>query len=812
MFAKLRKKLEDENQVDLSNAGPSNLQRSESKQLLFSRCKDGEEKEMDSPTGQYSAAEHLMKTRSQDDLPSLQSRTDRIQRLETRLKEYASELSSCIEKRKELEEKLATQDVELKNQELVVENKWKSKFGILEAENGTLREKVRLAEAFKNRYVENQEAIDELEGLQTQEMAKIKHMLLNCQQDLQQTNEKLSPTESELTSTKRELAAVEAKRNDLEKELSKVNGEWFSLKEQESNNRQIIEEIGGVKNTLVLEIDSLKTELLQLSNRAKQAEQMVNGLQDENAAVRHTHEMYCKQSILVIEEKDSDLEHLRERVTLLEQRAANCNLDDDSRLQAIIAERNVFEKKVEESRQQLNEIKSTWSDKIMNLERQISHLNEKISEDNEEHARSLKENEEVRRALEEKLKAAEESADRLNYKCQDAMSSLTAKNNEFQARLEEHVADEEKSKESHSASIKDLNEKIKRFELEKISAENEKQSLLSKVHDLEAVVVGKTERENLLETAKTELRSKLENLETVLAAEKNNVEDATKRLASNEALVSELKQKVSALQHSEADKISRIESLEQLRAKNERELTQKNQENEQRLREHREVDQQLAELRKSSSDEIGDLRTTVAQFEASLKTFQDESSELQQQKEQFESMRKRNEDISDQMAALNESVSKQENDIMDKNKTIRLQQQRILDMKKTLQKELKVHALPFDGSNGDSTTTTTSTFEQDVAGVGHNAQNIDIMQRLQTYDPRDLSDDINFRYLKHVVLKFMTSREYEAQHLIRAVSVLLRFTPDEERLIKDTLDWKMSWFRSKPEYGKGQMSKTIPIT
>uniref|UniRef100_A0A667Y0G8 Golgin subfamily A member 1 n=1 Tax=Myripristis murdjan TaxID=586833 RepID=A0A667Y0G8_9TELE len=64
----------------------------------------------------------------------------------------------------------------------------------------------------------------------------------------------------------------------------------------------------------------------------------------------------------------------------------------------------------------------------------------------------------------------------------------------------------------------------------------------------------------------------------------------------------------------------------------------------------------------------------------------------------------------------------------------------------------------------------------------------------------DLNDsrEINFEYLKHVVLKFMSSRDAEAYQLIRAVSVLLNFTREEEDMLKETLEYKMSWFGSKP--------------
>lgn len=49
------------------------------------------------------------------------------------------------------------------------------------------------------------------------------------------------------------------------------------------------------------------------------------------------------------------------------------------------------------------------------------------------------------------------------------------------------------------------------------------------------------------------------------------------------------------------------------------------------------------------------------------------------------------------------------------------------------------------------------------------------------------------RYLKHVVMKFICSREDEASQLIRAISVLLELTPQEERHIKEYLDYKVSF-------------------
>lgn len=56
-------------------------------------------------------------------------------------------------------------------------------------------------------------------------------------------------------------------------------------------------------------------------------------------------------------------------------------------------------------------------------------------------------------------------------------------------------------------------------------------------------------------------------------------------------------------------------------------------------------------------------------------------------------------------------------------------------------------------------------------------------------------DEVKFSYLKHVVLKFLTSREIEAKHLIRAISTLLYLTETEEKLLYDTLEYRRGgWF------------------
>ena len=65
------------------------------------------------------------------------------------------------------------------------------------------------------------------------------------------------------------------------------------------------------------------------------------------------------------------------------------------------------------------------------------------------------------------------------------------------------------------------------------------------------------------------------------------------------------------------------------------------------------------------------------------------------------------------------------------------------------------------------------------------------------------------RYLKHVVIKFICSRGDEALQLVRAIAVLLELSPQEEKHIKEYLDYKVEreGKREREREGGGQWEK-----
>lgn len=118
---------------------------------------------------------------------------------------------------------------------------------------------------------------------------------------------------------------------------------------------------------------------------------------------------------------------------------------------------------------------------------------------------------------------------------------------------------------------------------------------------------------------------------------------------------------------------------------------------------------------------------------------------------------------------------------------IKILNQRLFDVKKTLQEEIKNNN---SGSSGSMPSNAPAILIP-MNDNNNSFQSSNISGKIEM-------DEVKFSYLKHVILKFLTSRELEAKHLIRAVSTLLYLNESEEKLLYDTLEYRRSWFGTKP--------------
>ena len=228
----------------------------------------------------------------------------------------------------------------------------------------------------------------------------------------------------------------------------------------------------------------------------------------------------------------------------------------------------------------------------------------------------------------------------------------------------------------------------------------------------------------------------------------------------------------------------------------------------------REVSEDMAE-RKEIEEELQHLKSQLLQKETQL--MQELAERQQRQKQQPDQ----------EVVSLKEHqdvVQKLEETISDKNKTIKLQLQRITDIKKSIQRgdvppgtsscpsnhnnnaSSSFHPASASGyfSDNESSRTVSPAFRRESHSP---PATLDIASHtsIPGSEPNDhvaTTLHVNFEYLRNVVFKFITSSEYESQkQLVKAIATLLQFTEQEEHSVRETLEWRASWYSSLPLVG-----------
>nr|XP_049706616.1 golgin subfamily A member 1 isoform X2 [Helicoverpa armigera]XP_049708240.1 golgin subfamily A member 1-like isoform X2 [Helicoverpa armigera] len=165
--------------------------------------------------------------------------------------------------------------------------------------------------------------------------------------------------------------------------------------------------------------------------------------------------------------------------------------------------------------------------------------------------------------------------------------------------------------------------------------------------------------------------------------------------------------------------------------------------------------------------EIVDLKAKITELEGLIAQHKENQAACmlikeseQARKVEIEQLKNKIDELIENETALKKTIQDLETEICDKNKKIKTLDNRISDMKKTLQRELQ-----------SSKSDLSSAEEQDISR----------------------------RYLKHVVLRFLTARELEARQLTRALAALLRLSAHEEALLRAALPPRTglaAWFPS----------------
>uniref|UniRef100_A0A8C2TFX9 Golgin subfamily A member 1 n=1 Tax=Coturnix japonica TaxID=93934 RepID=A0A8C2TFX9_COTJA len=410
-----------------------------------------------------------------------------------------------------------------------------------------------------------------------------------------------------------------------------------------------------------------------------------------------------------------------------------------------------------------------WMEKLSHIEKEKKMLETQLQEMREQSLNLFQKRDEI----DELEGFQQQEMAKVKHMLLKKEESLSKAEQELEARTRELIHTKEMLQEASTESSglqKDLQELQERF----LELEAQRDELLTAERNAENKITALELREQELQTVIQHLSVDLQNM--------------TFEFAERSKLVQQLQEKVSSLEKKLERNLSGDEHIQEL-LKEKASLEQKLDE----------TSQQMLTDRMHHANAVNQLETQVScffspplqipnYFQPLYTQDLDEHLHLPENRV----IEQNGEVTATDVIQLQKDNRELEQQVVEKNKMIKQLQQRMTELKKTLQKELKIRP---DSEVPEVREKTNSEVPNASVTVTNNS---------------DLNDsrEINFEYLKHVVLKFMSCRESEAFHLIKAVSVLLNFSQEEENMLKETLEYKMSWFGSKPS-PKGSIRPSI---
>ncbi|XP_078282154.1 golgin subfamily A member 1 isoform X3 [Rhinoraja longicauda] len=655
------------------------------------------------------------------------------------------------------------------------DQEWMVKFSTLEKEKTTFENQLKQMKNENFNLFQKRDEQDELDGFQQQELAKVKHMLLQKEEMLSKVERELEEQKTELDQTKEELKVSKQKLSNLNQRLQQL----ATLTEDMTKER---EELVATKR-------SAEGKITELEQRAQE-------LQD----VTQQFSADLQKASVETEEKRRVIEHLQAKVFSLEKRIEG-NYSEDEHVQELLKEKSYLEQKLEESHEHLLEAQTSHAEAVGMFEGQIGKQNKVVAElqslmqqkdadmqiFKDKSASQVSELEQTLQSTNDKLtqkesdvnekeiqlKKLQEESEAMNDKLQRQIAALRHQHIEKTSRVDAQIAALETAR-----------------EFDKTASQHNICQLQRKNEDL-------SDRLNETENALKEVEGELEKSKDKLRTSENASVELAKVLEAARTQREELEHKVLTLTQMLEEKNTSVLQKDKELIKLEEDFRKLEQDKEAvKLQLHQlQIESETcrssaAEREGAVQSQLSDLELQVTEsgqlLEASQRKVTALEAELMALNPPENDEKEQNGDvaISDalQLQQENQDLEQQ---LVEKNKTIKQLLQRLTELKKTLQKELKMKPEMDPVEVRERSYFEPPCMASNSSTVVNNS---------------DLNDsrEINFEYLKHVLLKFMSVRESEAYQLVKAVSVLLNFTREEENMLKESLEYKMSWFGSKP--------------
>lgn len=301
MFAKLKKKIAEEAAIAPRPGGAARIPRSISKESITSVGAD---------SGDDFASDG---SSSREDLSSqLFRRNEQIRKLEVKLSDYADQirnlqkikekLENALEKhqdssmRKFQEQNEAHQANRAKMAEgmaLALEKKdqeWMEKLSHIEKEKKMLETQLQEMRERSLNLFQKRDEIDELEGFQQQEMAKVKHMLLKKEECLSKAEQELEARTRELIHAKEMLQEASTESSGLRKDLHELQEQFLEVEARRDELMTAERNAENKITALELREQELQTVIQHLSVDLQNARVAGSGCEKRLETLRVEHE------------------------------------------------------------------------------------------------------------------------------------------------------------------------------------------------------------------------------------------------------------------------------------------------------------------------------------------------------------------------------------------------------------------------------------------------------------------------------------------------------------------------------------------
>ncbi|XP_011180456.1 golgin subfamily A member 1 isoform X2 [Zeugodacus cucurbitae] len=550
-------------------------------------------------------------------------------------------------------------------------------------------------------------------------------------------------------------------------------------------------------STLRSQCNELTTKMTDLTTRLQTMQEEKTRIEKTNEILLETvkvaqtqKDIYCEEQEKIQNLQQSEIEKLKNLLSFREQEAVDRlaamrqNQQQIENLTTELERLKQYEPMVEDLQDELERLrhssqlgKNNLTTTLAAMEEDNRHLKMRlqIMEKARLDAINTFSTDEKMQALVQERKMLEQHLEEAHLQLSDIKSTWSGQNLSLEtqvSRLSKQVAEETTEKRKALKARDDLNEKVKQLEFEMLKLKDD---------------MKQREDKETLENETKDLKLRISTADERFSEYATNAEHVALTLRQQNSQLQE--------QLNEAQNLLETEKEEKLTA----------------LLRNAEISQSEEILRKElrmERVEANELHEKNEQLTSEMATKTQEIKQCKIEMEELKTVMFKNDE------KLKE-IDEMQREISEKNKTIKILNQRLADLKKTLQKEFQC-AKSFEAEkerNGNCIAVKPPTTTQMVAAsvtVATDTLACDHCGMSAASSSSIVMDEVNFKYLKHVIVKFLTSREVEARHLIRAVATLLKLTKDEEKLLQDTLNWKMSWFGSKPNHGRGQHSFSIP--